>query len=171
MAIFGSDRTKNGPSVAGAQSAHAPIRAISNTSIYEQHLDRNTANYVPMSPVGWLTRAADIYPEYTAVVHGKRRYSYSEFHQRCCRLSSGLEKLGVGPGDTIAIMSPNTPAMLEAHYGVPGLGAVLNPLNIRLDVDTIAFILRHGEAKVVLTDSEFAPPCVRLSPSSGTSRW
>lgn len=132
------------------------MRAISKDSIFERHLDKNAANYVPMSPIGWLKRAADIFPDYVAVIHGDRHYAYQEFHARACQLASALRKRGIGPGDTVAIMSPNTPAMIEAHYGVPGVGAVLNPLNIRLDADTIAFILEHGEAKVLLTDVEFS---------------
>ncbi len=126
-------------------------------SIFEQGLDRNAANSTALSPVSFLRRAAAVYPEKIAVVHGARRYSYREFFERSCRLASALRKRGIGKGDCVAIMGANTPEMLEAHNGVPMLGAVLNSLNIRLDAPTIAFVLNHGEAKALLTDSEFAP--------------
>ena len=117
-------------------------------SIFETGLERNPANYVPLSPVSFLQRAATICPDKTAIIHGERQYSYREFWQRSCRLASALAKRGSGVGDCVAIMGANTPEMLEAHNGIPMLGAVLNSLNIRLDADTIAFILNHGEAKV-----------------------
>lgn len=124
---------------------------------YANDLFENDANYVPLSPVGWLRRAAGIFPDRVAVVHGERRWTYAEFEARARRLADALRRRGIAPGDTVAIMAPNTPSMIEAHYAVPGIGAVLNPLNIRLDAETIAFILRHGEAKVLLTDREFSP--------------
>ena len=120
-------------------------------------MDKNSANFVPLTPVSFLRRAATVYPDKTAVIHGQHSYSYREFHERCCRLASALSGRGIGPGDTVAIMAPNIPAMLEAHYGVLMLGAVLNPLNIRLDRKAIAFILQHGEARVLISDREFAP--------------
>ncbi len=126
------------------------------TCIYETDLAQNAANSVPLSPVSFLRRAAAVYPDKVAVVHGTRRYSYREMHERACRLASALAKRGIGKGDTVAIMAPNVPAMLEAHYGVPMLGAVLNALNIRSDAGTIGFILEHGEAKVLITDREFS---------------
>ncbi len=125
-------------------------------SIYDQNLDRTPANYVPLSPVSFLTRAARIYPNRTAVIHGERRFTYAQFLERSRRLASALARAGVGKGDTVAIMAPNTPQMLEAHYAVPMLGAVLCSINIRLDAAAIGFILRHSESKVVLTDTEFA---------------
>ncbi len=125
-------------------------------SIYERDLDRTPANYAPLSPVSFLRRAATVHPDRPAVVHGDRTYSYREFHDRACRLAAALARRGVRPGDTVAILAANVPAMLEAHYGVPMLGAVLNPLNTRLDAATIAFILRHGEARVLLTDREYS---------------
>jgi fatty-acyl-CoA synthase len=134
------------------------MRTIPADSIFEQHLDKNSANYVPLSPITFLKRAAGIFPDHTAIIQEDRRFSYAEFQERCRRLASALERRDVRPGDTVAIMSPNTPAMIEAHYAVPGIGAVLNPLNIRLDPETIAFILGHGEAKVLLTDREFSGP-------------
>jgi len=125
--------------------------------IFEMGLGRNPANHQPLTPISFLAWAEQVYPSRTAVIHGGARYSYAEFGARCRRLASALKGLGIGKGDTVAIMSPNTPAMLEAHWGVPMTGAVLNSLNIRLDAATIAFILGHGEAKVLLTDREFSP--------------
>ncbi|HET6520310.1 MAG TPA: acyl-CoA synthetase [Geminicoccaceae bacterium] len=126
-------------------------------SPYGIGLDRNPANYAPLTPIGFLERAADVYPDRTAVIHGDRRHDYRTLRERCRRLASALARRGVRPGDTVAVMAPNIPATLEAHYGVPMAGAVLNPLNVRLDAATVAFILGHGEAKVLLADTEFAP--------------
>src|SRR4051794_15834533 len=124
---------------------------------YETGLDKNPANYVPLSPIGFLRRSAAVYPNRTAVVHGNRRYTWREAEERCRRLASALAQRGIGRGDTVALMAPNVPEAFEAHFGVPMAGAVLNALNIRLDADTIAFILKHGDAKVLITDTEFAP--------------
>jgi fatty-acyl-CoA synthase len=126
-------------------------------SPYDLGLDRNSANFHPLTPLPFLSRAAAIYPEHAAVVHGDRVYSYRELDRRCRRLASALVRRGIGRGDTVSVMAPNVPEMLEAHYGVPMTGAVLNALNIRLDAETIAFILEHGEAKVLLTDRELSP--------------
>ncbi len=125
-------------------------------SIHERDLGRNPANSAPLTPLSFLRRTAAVYPDKTAVIHGAQRYSYRALYERACRLASALKRRGIGRGDTVAIMAPNTPAMLEAHYGVPMAGAILNPLNIRLDSGTIAFILEHGEAKVLLSDREFS---------------
>jgi fatty-acyl-CoA synthase len=114
------------------------------------------ANYAPLSPVVFLPRAAEIFPSRTAVIHGPTRYSYAQFHERALRLASALARKGVGAGDVVSAMLPNVPAMLEAHYGVPMLGAVLNTINTRLDADTVAYILEHGEAKVLITDRMYA---------------
>jgi len=124
---------------------------------YEVGLGRNAANYVPLSPLTFLERAAAVFPTRTAVIHGARRYSWAETQARCRRLASALKKRGIGRGDTVAVMAPNVPELLEAHFGVPMAGAVLNALNIRLDAETIAFILAHGEAKALITDREFSP--------------
>jgi fatty-acyl-CoA synthase len=124
-------------------------------NIYRQHLGRNPANYTPLTPLSFLARTVAVYPDKTAVIDGDRRYSYAEFGERCRRLASALAKRGIGEGDTVAIMAPNVPAMLEAHYGVPMAGAVVNCLNTRLDAPTIAFCLGHGEAKVLITDSDY----------------
>ena len=124
---------------------------------YDMGLDKNAANYVPLTPIGFLVRSASVYPNRLAVVHGERRYSWREALERCRRLASALAARGIRRGDTVALMAPNIPEAFEAHYGVPMAGAVLNALNIRLDPGTIAFILRHGEAKVLIADTEFAP--------------
>jgi fatty-acyl-CoA synthase len=120
-------------------------------------LVKNAANYVPLSPVQFLERSALIWPDKIAVRHGALAYTYREFEARCRRLASALAARGIGRGDTVAVMAPNVPALLEAHYAVPALGAVLNALNYRLDPGTIAFCLAHGEAKALVTDAEFAP--------------
>ena len=126
------------------------------TSIFEQDLERCAANTAPLTPLTYLRRAAGVFPDKTAVIHGTARTTYAELYARSCRLASALAKRGIGRGDTVAILAPNTPAMLETHYGVPMAGAVLNALNFRLDPATIAFILDHGTAKVLLCDREFA---------------
>ncbi|MGA0596446.1 acyl-CoA synthetase [Enterovirga sp. CN4-39] len=125
-------------------------------SAYDRDLDRNPANHQPLSPLQFLERAAETFPDRTAIVHSGLRRSYAEFYARARRLASALNRRGVGPGDTVAVVLANTPAMLECHYGVPMCGAVLNTLNTRLDAATIAFTLDHGEAKVVITDREFS---------------
>ncbi|HEY1260624.1 MAG TPA: acyl-CoA synthetase [Stellaceae bacterium] len=128
-----------------------------NSNPYDIGLDKNAANFVPLTPIGFLLRSAAVYPDRPAVVHGARRYTWREALARCRRLASALAARGIGRGDTVAIMAANTPEAFEAHFGVPMAGAVLNALNIRLDAETVAFILRHGEAKLLLTDTEFAP--------------
>jgi fatty-acyl-CoA synthase len=124
---------------------------------YDAGPDKNAANFVPMSPIGFLLRAAGVYPDRPAVVYGARRYSWRQALERCRRLAAALAAYGIGRGDTVAVLAPNIPEAFEAHFGVPMAGAVLNALNIRLDPETIAFILQHGEAKVLIADREFAP--------------
>jgi len=126
------------------------------TNPFEIGLDRNAANYVPLSPLTFLERSAAVFPGRTSVIHGSRRYTWAETRDRCRRLASALRKRGIGRGDTVAVMAPNVPELFEAHFGVPMAGAVLNALNIRLDAETIGFILAHGEAKVLITDREFS---------------
>jgi fatty-acyl-CoA synthase len=121
------------------------------------HLARNSANFAALTPLGFLARAAAVYPEKLAVIDEARRFTYREFYERCCRFADALRRRGIGPGDTIAVMAPNVPALLEAHYGVPMAGAVLNALNYRLDASSIGFILGHGAAKLLIADREFAP--------------
>lgn len=125
-------------------------------SIFDDGLEPVAANYAVLSPLDFIARTASVYPEYPAVIHGNIRRNWRETYQRCCRLASALAGLGVGKGDTVAAMLPNIPQMLECHYGVPMTGAVLNALNIRLDARTVAFMLEHGEAKVVIADREFS---------------
>ncbi len=125
-------------------------------NIYERGLDKNPANFQPLTPLSYLDWAARVFPSKTAVIHGPYRTTWAEFDARCRRLASALEKRGIGVGDTVSVMSPNAPAMLEAHYGIPMAGAVLNALNYRLDAKTIAFILGHAETKILITDREYA---------------
>ena len=124
---------------------------------YARDLDRNAANYAPLTPLSFLARTAEIWPTHPSVVHGRRRYSWAQTYERCRRLASALARRGIGPGDTVAVMLANTPEMVEVHFGVPMTGAVLNTLNTRLDAEALAFMLGHGEAKVLVTDTEFAP--------------
>jgi fatty-acyl-CoA synthase len=123
---------------------------------YDTDLPRNTANFQPLTPLSFLERSAAVYPGHTAIIHGRQRFTYAEFYARCRRLASALRSLGIGRGDTVSTMLANTPAMLEAHYGVPMTGGVLNTLNTRLDAAIIAFSLDHADAKVLLTDREFS---------------
>ncbi len=123
---------------------------------YEQHLDKNAANYAPLTPLSFLERAAYVYPERPSVVHGAKRYTWKETYARCRRLASALSRRGIGLGDTVAAMLANTPEMYECHFGVPMAGAVLNTLNTRLDAEAIAFMLEHGEARLLITDKEFS---------------
>ena len=124
-------------------------------TVERPELRKTAANFVPLSPVSFLARAAGFFGARTAVVHGARRFTYMELYARARRLAHALTKAGIKRGDTVAILAPNIPAMLEAHYAVPMIGAVLNPINIRLDAGAIAFCLEHGEAKLLLADREF----------------
>jgi fatty-acyl-CoA synthase len=139
------------------RSSPLPPRWQSNRapSAYDA-LPRTPANFQPLTPLSMLERAAGVFPERIAVIHGHQRITYAEFYRRCRRLASGLAERGIGKNDTVAVLLSNTPAMLEAHYGVPMTGGVLNALNTRLDAATIAFMLEHGDAKILITDREFA---------------
>ena len=121
------------------------------------HLAKSAANFTALTPLGLLRRAAAVYPDKLAVIHGATRFTYRELYRRCRRLADALRLRGITRGDTVAVMAPNVPALLEAHYGVPMAGAVLNALNYRLDARSIAFILRHGQAKLLIADREFVP--------------
>ena len=123
---------------------------------YDVDLDRNPANFQPLTPLGFLERAASVFPQHTAVIHGPLKRSYAEFYARCRRLGSTLAKRGIGRGDTVSVLLANTPATLECHYGVPMVQAVLNTLNTRLDAAIIAFSLDHADAKIVIIDREFS---------------
>src|SRR5271157_1545492 len=121
-------------------------------SPYDTDLDRNPANYQPLTPLSFLARAAQVFPERTAIIHGARQWTYRQFFARTRQLASALARRGIKRNDTVAAVLANTPAMLEAHYGVPMAGAVLNSINTRLDAAIIAFTLDHGEARVVIVD-------------------
>lgn len=129
---------------------------MDSTHIYEQDLGKNAANHQALSPLSFLKRTASVYPNKCAIIHGDLRRTYSEFYERCLKLASALNNRSIGKGDTVAVIAPNVPEMLELHYGVPMLGAVINTINIRLDAVAIAFILDHGEAKVLMVDREFS---------------
>ena len=125
------------------------------TNIYKTNLDQNPANFQPLTPLTFLERAASVFPEQIAIIHGQQRFTYSKFYSRSRQLASSLSIQGLSRGDTVSVMLANTPAMLEAHYGVPMCGAVLHSLNTRLDPKVIAFQLEHAEAKVLIVDREF----------------
>ena len=126
------------------------------TSIFDQHLPRNEANFAALSPLSFIERTAEVYPDRLAIVHGELRQTWAQTYARCRQLASALTNAGIGKNDTVAVMLPNTPPMVEAHFGVPMAGAVLNTLNTRLDPEAIAFMLDHGEAKAVIVDPEFS---------------
>jgi 3-(methylthio)propionyl---CoA ligase len=130
---------------------------MTRSNPYDVGLDRNQANFVPLSPLSFIQRTAAVFPDHLALIYGPLRQSWSQTYQRCRRLGSALAARGIGQGDTVAVMLPNVPAMFEAHFGVAMSGAVLNTLNTRLDAEAIAFMLQHGGARVLLTDREFAP--------------
>lgn len=130
---------------------------MSQQTLYTTGLDKNPANYVPLSPLTFLERAALVFPQHTSIVHGDQRYTWAETYRRCRQLASALTKRGIGLGDTVSIVGFNTTQMYEAHFGVPMTGAVLHSINTRLDADTVAFQLQHGESKLLLTDTEVSP--------------
>ncbi len=132
----------------------APMRQRPRNAYDE--LPRTAANFQPLTPLTLLERAAAVFPDRIAVIHGKQRTDYAEFYRRCRRLASALAAHGIGKNDTVAAVLANTPAMLEAHYGVPMAGGVLNAINTRLDAVSIAFMLDHGDAKILITDREFS---------------
>ena len=125
-------------------------------SVYDLDLDKNAANFQPLTPLSFLQRSAAVYPDQLAIIHGSARVTYAQFYGRCRQLGSALAKAGIGKGDTVSVLLANTPAMLECHYGVPMAGGVLNTLNTRLDAATIAFSLSHAEARILIVDKEFS---------------
>ncbi|MFL2789995.1 MAG: AMP-binding protein [Paracoccaceae bacterium] len=136
----------------------------------EDGLEKTKANYVPLTPLSHLRRASVVYPEREAIVYGVNRYSYKEYYERVTLLASGLEKRGIKAGDVVATILPNIPAQVEAHFGIPALGAIINTINTRLDVKTVAYIFDHGEAKIVIVDSQFlslAEDAKKICESSG----
>ena len=122
---------------------------------YDKNLDKNNANFVPLTPLSFLERAKDIHPNYEAVIYEDRKYTWSEIYTRCTKFASALEKIGITKGDTVSIMACNTPEIFEAHYSIPMTGGVLNTINIRLDVKTVSYILEHSDAKVLIADRQF----------------
>ncbi len=131
-------------------------RNIMSNNIYSQNLEKNAANYQQLTPLTLFERSAAVYPNRTAIIHGKARYSYKQYYERCCQLASALQAKGIGVGDTVTVMLSNTPAMLEAHMGIPMAGAVIHSMNTRLDAETIAFQMDHAETKILITDLEFS---------------
>ena len=127
------------------------------TSIFDQGLDKNIANFVALSPVSFVERSAEIFGDLPAVIHGKRRYNWAQTRERSARLAAALKSKGIGRGNTVSAMLPNIPEMVEVHYAVPALNAVLNTLNTRLDAALIAWQLHHCESQVLITDREYAP--------------
>ena len=123
-------------------------------SHYDINLNKNKANYVPLTPLSFLERAKDVYPNYEAIVYEDRKYTWSEVYKRCIKFASALEKIGIRKGDTVSFLAFNTPEIFEAHYSVPMTGGVLNTINIRLDAKTISYILEHREAKVLVVDRQ-----------------
>src|SRR3954468_22750126 len=140
----------------GRQPQCRTIRMTQHRNPFEVELDKNDANYVPLSPLSFIRRTAAVYPNRPAIIHGAIRRTWAESYDRCVRLASALSKRGIGFGSTVAVMAPNVPELFEAHFGVPMASGVLNALNIRLDAEAIAFQLQHGEAKVLITDREFS---------------
>ena len=137
-------------------NAQASAPGAAHPNCYQAGLDKNEANFVALSPLSFIERSASVYPDRLAVIYGARRQTWRDTYARVCRLASSLQQRGIGTGDTVAVMLPNVPAMFEAHFAVPMTGAVLNTLNTRLDAEAIAFMLQHGDARVLLTDREFA---------------
>ena len=119
---------------------------------YETNLDKNKANYVPLTPLTFLKRAREIYPNYEAIIYEDRKYTWNDVYKRAVKFASALSKIGIKKGDTVSFLAFNTPEIFEGHYSVPMAGAVLNTINIRLDAKTIAYILDHSEAKVLVVD-------------------
>ena len=126
-------------------------------SNFDQDLDKNQSNFIPLSPITFLERAKDVYPDYEAFVYGSRKYTWENVYKRSTQFASSLEKQGIGLGDTISILAANTPELFEAHYSIPMTGAVINTINIRLDPHTIAYILDHSDAKLFIMDTQFSP--------------
>jgi fatty-acyl-CoA synthase len=136
---------------------HKEDTVNSKRNSYEMDLDKNATNFVPLSPLSFIERTKDVYPDYASVIYGDRTYTWLETYNRCLKFAAALEKHGIGLGDTVSIIAPNTPEIFEAHFAVPMTGAVLNAINTRLEADTIAYILDHGDAKVLIVDTQLSP--------------
>ena len=124
-------------------------------SNYNKNLEKNDANYVPLTPLSFLERTKDIYPNYEAIIYENRKYTWKNVYDRCVKFASALDKIGIKTGDTVSIMAFNTPEIFEAHYSIPMVGAVINAINTRLDSNTISYILNHSDAKVLIVDRQF----------------
>ena len=124
---------------------------------FDSNLDKNSANFVPLSPLSFISRVKDIYPNYESLVYGKRNYTWIETYNRCTKFASALTKQGIKKGSTVSIIAANTPELFEAHYSIPMIGAVINTINTRLDAETIAYILEHSDAQLLITDTQFSP--------------
>ena len=124
---------------------------------FSVNLDKNNANYVPLTPLTFIERTKDVYPDYESIVYGKRNYTWLETYKRCIKFASALEKHGIGLGDTVSVIAANTPEIFEAHYSIPMTGGVINTINTRLEAETIAYILDHSDAKLLITDTQFSP--------------
>ena len=124
---------------------------------FSTHLDKNRANYIPLTPLTFIERTKDVYPDYESVIYGNRNYTWLKTYKRCTQFASSLEQQGIGLEDTVSIIAANTPELLEAHYSIPMTGGVINTINNRLDAQTIAYILEHSDAKLLITDTQFSP--------------
>ena len=124
-------------------------------SNFDQNLDKNQSNFIPLSPITFLERAKDVYPDYEALVYRNKKYSWKQVYERSTQFASALEKHGIGLGDTVSILAANTPELFEAHYSIPMTGGVINTINTRLDPHTIAYILEHSDAKFLIVDTQF----------------
>ena len=146
---------------------------MSDPSQFDTDLDQNSANYTPLSPLTFIERAAAVYPERIAQIHGERSLTWADTYSRCRQLASALQRRGVGKNDSVALMLPNIPAMFEAHFAIPMSGAVIHALNIRLDADAIAFQLQHGGARVLIVDREFSATvqAALAQPLRAATRW
>ena len=120
-------------------------------------LDKNNANYIPLTPLTFIERTKDVYPDYESIIYGHRSYTWLETYERCTKFASALDKYGIGLGDTVSIIAANTPEIFEAHYSIPMTGGVINTINTRLEAETVAYILEHSDAKLLITDTQFSP--------------
>ena len=124
---------------------------------FDTNLEKNSANFVPLSPLSFISRVKDIYPNYESLIYGKRKYTWIETYKRCTKFASALTKQGIKKGSTVSIIAANTPELFEAHYSIPMTGGVINTINTRLDAETIAYILDHSDAQLLITDTQFSP--------------
>ena len=136
-------------------------------SNFDKNLDKNSANFVPLSPLSFISRVKDIYPNYESLVYGNRSYNWLQTYNRCTKFASALTKKGITKGSTVSIIAANTPELFEAHYSIPMTGGVINTINTRLDAETIAYILDHSDAKLLIADTQFSPTIKKALKISG----